>query len=217
MSGGTVAADELRLLIERIDRLEDEKKGISDDIRDVYLEAKARGYDVKIMRQIRRLRKMDPNDRREMQAILETYLAALGMDGGGGRTPDMFADHDGRPDPETPAASPGASEAERFQTALNLVVDHQNASTSWLQRQMRIGYHQASKLIEDLERHGVVSPPNHLGRRDVLVPPDGDGKLRKAVNKFAAHLEKMERDGVHVSIRTADGEVALNAPAGAGP
>ena len=72
--------DRLRLLIERIERLEEEKKGISDDIRDVYNEAKAVGYDFKIMRQIVRLRKLKPDDRREMDMILDTYKAALGID-----------------------------------------------------------------------------------------------------------------------------------------
>ena len=72
--------DRLRLLIERIERLEEEKKGIGDDIKDVYLEAKATGYDPKIMRQIVRLRKMQPHDRQEMEAILQTYLSALGME-----------------------------------------------------------------------------------------------------------------------------------------
>lgn len=71
--------DRLRLLIERVERLEEEKKGIADDIRDVYAEAKAVGYDAKIMRQIVRLRKMDNNDRSEMEMILETYKTALGM------------------------------------------------------------------------------------------------------------------------------------------
>ncbi|MGE4322748.1 MAG: DUF2312 domain-containing protein [Sphingobium sp.] len=80
MSEGNVAADQLRLLIERIERLEEEKKGIGDDIKDVYLEAKATGYDPKIMRQIVRLRKMPQHDRQEMEAILQTYLAALGME-----------------------------------------------------------------------------------------------------------------------------------------
>lgn len=72
--------DRLRLLLERIERLEEEKKGISDDIRDVYNEAKAVGYDVKIMRQIVRLRKMKPEDRREMDMVLETYRCALGIE-----------------------------------------------------------------------------------------------------------------------------------------
>ncbi len=71
--------DRLRLLIERVERLEEEKKGISDDIKDVYLEAKAVGYDVKIMRQIVRLRKMKPDDRAEMDMLLDTYKAALGL------------------------------------------------------------------------------------------------------------------------------------------
>jgi uncharacterized protein (UPF0335 family) len=79
MSEGTVAADQLRLFIERIERLEEEKKGIADDIRDVYSEAKSQGYDAKIMRQIVRLRKMTNDDRAEMEAVLETYKSALGL------------------------------------------------------------------------------------------------------------------------------------------
>jgi uncharacterized protein (UPF0335 family) len=80
MSNNNAAADDLRLGIERIERLEEEKKGIGDDIRDVYLEYKAKGYDAKIIRQIIRLRKMTPHDRQEMEAVLQTYLAALGME-----------------------------------------------------------------------------------------------------------------------------------------
>jgi uncharacterized protein (UPF0335 family) len=80
MSEANVTADQLRLLIERIERLEEEKKGIGDDIKDVYLEAKATGYDVKIIRQIIRLRKMPLHDRQEMEALLETYKAALGIE-----------------------------------------------------------------------------------------------------------------------------------------
>lgn len=72
--------DRLRLLIERVERLEEEKKGIQDDIKDVYAEAKATGYDSKIMRQIVRLRKMKPDDRREMDLLLDTYKNALGLD-----------------------------------------------------------------------------------------------------------------------------------------
>ena len=79
-SGTATTTDQrLRLLIERVERLEEEKKGIADDIRDTYAEAKAVGYDAKIMRQIVRLRKMKPDDRAEMEAILDTYKAALGL------------------------------------------------------------------------------------------------------------------------------------------
>ena len=80
MAEGNVAADELRLLIERIERLEEEKKAIADDVKDVYAEAKARGYDTKTMRTIVRLRKMESQARQEADALLETYRAALGLD-----------------------------------------------------------------------------------------------------------------------------------------
>ena len=79
VSEGSIAADELRLLIERIERLEEEKKAMADDIRDVYAEAKARGYDPKTMRTVIRLRKMENHVREEAEAILEVYKAALGM------------------------------------------------------------------------------------------------------------------------------------------
>jgi len=79
VSEGSIAADELRLLIERIERLEEEKKAMADDIRDVYAEAKARGYDAKAMRQVVRLRKMETQARQEAEAILDTYKAALGL------------------------------------------------------------------------------------------------------------------------------------------
>ena len=71
--------DQLRALIERIERLEEEKKAISEDIKEVYGEAKGTGFDVKAMRQIVRIRKMDASDRMEQEAILDTYLHALGM------------------------------------------------------------------------------------------------------------------------------------------
>jgi uncharacterized protein (UPF0335 family) len=76
---GIVAADELRLLIERAERLEEEKKGISDDIKDVLAEAKSRGYDTKAIRKILQIRKKKKEEFQEEEAILETYMAALGM------------------------------------------------------------------------------------------------------------------------------------------
>ena len=73
------AKDHLRAFVERVERLEEEKKTISDDIRDVYAEAKANGFDVKALRSVVRMRKQDLNERKEQEAILETYLHALGM------------------------------------------------------------------------------------------------------------------------------------------
>ena len=79
MSDGNVAADQLRLFIERIERLEEERKGLSNDIADVYLEAKSTGYDPKTMKVIVRLRSQEKNDRDEADALLDTYKAALGL------------------------------------------------------------------------------------------------------------------------------------------
>lgn len=74
-----IAADQLRLLIERIERLEEEKRGIADDIRDAYAESKSDGFDTKTMRAIVRLRRLETHQRQEADALLETYRAALGM------------------------------------------------------------------------------------------------------------------------------------------
>jgi uncharacterized protein (UPF0335 family) len=73
------AKDQLKAFVERIERLEEEKKTISDDIRDVYAESKSNGFDVKALRAVIRLRKQEPTERNEQQLILETYMNALGM------------------------------------------------------------------------------------------------------------------------------------------
>jgi uncharacterized protein (UPF0335 family) len=73
------AKDQLKAIIERIEKLEEEKKATSEDIRDVYAEAKGNGFDAKALRAIVKMRKMDSNERREQEEILETYMHALGM------------------------------------------------------------------------------------------------------------------------------------------
>jgi uncharacterized protein (UPF0335 family) len=79
VSSTRFAKDQLKSIIERIERLEEEKKTMSDDIRDVYAEAKGNGFDVKALRTIVKMRKQDPNERAEAETILETYMQALGM------------------------------------------------------------------------------------------------------------------------------------------
>jgi uncharacterized protein (UPF0335 family) len=74
-----VSAERLRSFVERIERLEEEKAALAGDIREVYSEAKGSGFDIKVMRQIMRLRKLDKGERQEQEAMLETYLRALGM------------------------------------------------------------------------------------------------------------------------------------------
>lgn len=78
---GTAASRQLKSFVERIERLEEEKKGIADDIRDVFAEAKGQGFDTKVMRQVIRLRKKEPAERQEEEALLDLYLHALGMAG----------------------------------------------------------------------------------------------------------------------------------------
>ena len=85
-----VSANQLKLFIERIETLEEERKGISDDIKDVYAEAKATGFDIKTIKKLIQLRAMDSMARQEADALLETYRAAIGLDGG--FTPDPAED-----------------------------------------------------------------------------------------------------------------------------
>ena len=79
VSSDSVAQDQLRAFVERIERMEEEKKAISDDIKEIYAEAKGNGFDTKVLRQVIRIRKQDRAERLEQEALLELYLAALGM------------------------------------------------------------------------------------------------------------------------------------------
>lgn len=79
MADQGVARDQLRAFVERIERLEEEKKAIADDVKEVYAEAKGNGFDTKVLRQVVRIRKQDKNERAEQEAILDLYLHALGM------------------------------------------------------------------------------------------------------------------------------------------
>ena len=74
---GGIAADQLKSLLERIERMEDEKKGLAEDIRDIYAEAKGNGFDTKAMRQVLKLRKMGRAERLEMEAMVDLYFAAI--------------------------------------------------------------------------------------------------------------------------------------------
>jgi uncharacterized protein (UPF0335 family) len=92
MADTSVARDQLRSIIERIERLEEEKKAIADDIKDVFAEAKGNGFDVKTLRTVVRMRKIEAAERQEQEAMLDLYLSALGM------LPDTSGDG---PDPDS--------------------------------------------------------------------------------------------------------------------
>lgn len=79
MVNGGVAGEQLRAFVERIERLEEEKQALADDVKDVYAEAKGNGFDTKVLREIIRLRKKEPNERAEHEAVLDLYMQALGM------------------------------------------------------------------------------------------------------------------------------------------
>lgn len=79
MSDAMVAKEQLKSIVERIERLEEEKKAIADDIRDIYAEAKGNGFDVKVLRQVVSLRKKDLTERQEQEAVRDLYMQALGM------------------------------------------------------------------------------------------------------------------------------------------
>jgi uncharacterized protein (UPF0335 family) len=79
MAKSGFAKERLRSFVERVERLEEEKKALADDIKEVYAEAKGEGFDVKILRQVVRLRKMDKAEFQEVEAMLDLYLSALGM------------------------------------------------------------------------------------------------------------------------------------------
>lgn len=79
VSSDSVAQDQIRAFIERIERMEEEKKAIADDIKEIYAEAKGNGFDTVVLRQIIRIRKQDANERAEQESLLELYMAALGM------------------------------------------------------------------------------------------------------------------------------------------
>jgi len=168
MAEGAIASEQLRLFVERVERLTEEKKNIADDIRDVFLEAKSQGFDTKTIKEIIKLRAMDPHERREREALLDTYKAALGMLDGTplGRWALERLDKD---EADAEIASPEID----LDDAIAYVVSSQNASVSALQRHFKIAYNPAARLIEQMEAVGIVSAPDSAGRRTVLRQPDG--------------------------------------------
>lgn len=174
MSDGNVAADQLRLLIERAERVMEEIANIKADLKDVFAEAKSRGFDVPTMKTIIKLRAMDSNTRREKEALLDTYKASLGMlDGtplGHWALERLKPKKPEAADPIESAAKEATAENEaEYASAVELVTSSRNAAASHLQRVMKIGYNRAAALVERMEREGVVSAPDANGKREVLA------------------------------------------------
>jgi uncharacterized protein (UPF0335 family) len=187
MAGGTVAADQLRLFIERIERLEEEKKGIADDVKEVYAEAKANGYDTKTMRAVVRLRKMETHARQEADALLETYRAALGMESDFYRKPNV---------PQASEPSPLERAIEKTVDAVNhgaLDTEDCTVRAEVIRRQNDKADNQPPfDLDEELYAKGVefVKTQEHIG------PSRLQRELRIGWNAAIRYLERMQRDGI---------------------
>ena len=178
---GPSSTEMLRLFVERLERLEEDKKGIADDIKSVKAEAKGAGFDVPTIVYILKQRKMDVGARREQEALQDTYKAALGMLDGTplGRWAIERLEKDQAEPEELPEPNAGADAGEDelisddtvYAAAVALVVEHQKVSVSFLQRSLRIGYNNAAQLVGRMESEGVVSTPDASGRRTVLRAP----------------------------------------------
>lgn len=180
------AQGQLQSIVARIERLEQEKAEIAEQIKEVYAEAKGNGYDVKIIRKAVRIRKQDRAKRLEEDAVLDTYMIALG-DGPlferARQEPEekgidtiTLTMGDGSSVSGTPDQLAAAERMVRgvpeeqalYDQAVALVRRDGKASTSYVQRRLKLGFNHAASLIERMEREGVVGPPNHAGKRDVL-------------------------------------------------
>jgi uncharacterized protein (UPF0335 family) len=179
---GSNAQGRLRSIVERIERLEEDKAAVANDIKEVFGEAKGEGYDVKILRRVVRLRKQDKAKRQEEEALLDLYLSAIeGTSEPEGAWRDLQGmavadqtkitiDFPGHEPIHTTSAQLSAAldENELYAKAVEIVRRDLKASTSYVQRRLQLGYNRAAALIERMEREGVVSGPDHNGKREVL-------------------------------------------------
>lgn len=156
---GNVTADQLRSIVERIERLEEEKKNISSDVRDVYAEAKANGYDAKAIRQIIRLRKLDNHERDEEEYTLDLYKRALGM------APDV-ADEEEQPEM---GLEGGSNKDPLYDDAVKFVRQEGKVSINGLMKQFKkLGFTRSEAIIQRMETDKVVTAQDSAGRRKVI-------------------------------------------------
>lgn len=184
------AQGQLQSIVARIERLEEEKAAIAEHIKEVYAEAKGNGYDVKIIRKAVRIRKQDRAKRLEEEAVLDTYMIAIG-DGPlferarqereeKGIDTITLTMGDGSSVSGTPDQLAAAERMVRgvpeeqalYDQAVALVRRDGRASTSYVQRRLQLGFNHAASLIERMEREGVVGPPNRAGKREVIAPAE---------------------------------------------
>lgn len=181
--------DQLKSIVERIERLEEEEKAIKGDKREVYAEAKGNGYDPKVLRKVVAARRRDLDERKEEEAIFDLYMQAVG---------------------EEPGAPLGSMRQVRdeggdavYAAAKKIVLGDRKTSTSHLQRRMQIGYNKASSLLEQMEKEGIITAPGPDGKREIISP-----QLRRAASDLA---ETLHKSGATMEVRAAPGSVFAKA------
>ncbi len=176
---GGMSAEHLKQYVDRLERLEEEKKNISEDIKEVFAEAKGNGFDVKTIRQILKIRKIDAAELEEAEYLLDTYKRALGM------LPKIDEDEEeSAPKDKTYAEKrenvikkyphlkdyvPKEEKDDLYDNAVAIVLSEKKVSVSYLQRALMIGYSRANSLLDIMELAGIVSAPNLAGGRELLV------------------------------------------------
>lgn len=172
----SAAQGRLRTIVERLERLEEDKAAVMADAKEVFAEAKGEGYDVKVLRKVIRIRKMDKAKRQEEDAILDLYLSALG-EAPLFQSAGVSVHVSTRTHPQGPGTDGATLETEvGYKLAVQLVRgEGGKASTSYLQRRLQVGYNRAASIMELLEQRGVVSASNAAGKREILPWGRDDG------------------------------------------
>ena len=159
MGQSTIAREQLRSIVERIERLEKEKKSISEDIRDVYAEAKGNGYDAKVIRECVKIRKQEPHERSEHEAVLDLYKHALGM------IPSDLVE--GGHSSQEAIAKP--SDNDLLVRAHAAIVEAGKASFVVLKTALGITDAKAGGIFKQLESMKVISPVDAQMQREILI------------------------------------------------
>lgn len=180
----SAAQGRLRTVVERLERLEEDKQAVLADMKEVFAEAKGEGYDVKVLRKVLQRRRMDPAKRQEEDAILDLYMTALGeapLFESAGVTVHVST----RAAPRGPGTGPEPVDSqELYDRAVALVRADSKASVSYVQRRLQLGYNRAAAIMELMEKNGVVTTADHGGKRTVLPwrRDDGDEPQPAAVH-----------------------------------
>lgn len=181
----STAQTQIRSVIDRVNRLEIEKEEVSAQIKDVYSEAKANGLDTKILRKVVRELKKDRAKRQEEATIMDLYMHAAGegpafeparADTSLGVVSITVTTESGAEDTVTPDTLAVGERIKRgadaeqalYDQAVALVLRDGKASVSYIQRRLQLNYNHGAAIMERMEREGVVGPPNHAGKREIL-------------------------------------------------